>query len=234
MRRYAAEFVGTFFLVLTVGIAVTTMNTLAPLAIGGVLMVMVYAGGHVSGAHFNPAVTLAVLLRGRIDRAAAGGYVVSQAAGALLAAGTTRLVVTGPRPAALSFTGREIGMALAVEALFTFALAYVVLNVATSRSHPDNSFYGLAIGGTVMAGAFTVGAISGGAFNPAVALGGAAMGLFSWSAIWVHLVAEIIGGAAAAAIFLALNTDDRGQAVSEPEPDPVPHDHRAPAAPAHP
>jgi aquaporin Z len=234
VRRYAAEFVGTFFLVLTVGIAVTTMNALAPLAIGGVLMVMVYAGGHVSGAHFNPAVTLAVLLRGRIDRAAAGGYVVSQAAGALVAAVTTRLVVTGPRPAALSFTGREIAMALAVEALFTFALAYVVLNVATSRSHPDNSFYGLAIGGTVMAGAFTVGAISGGVFNPAVALGGAAMGLFSWSSIWVHLVAEIIGGTAAAAIFVALNADDRGQAMAEPASDPVPHDHRAPAAPAHP
>ena len=216
MRRYAAEFVGTFFLVLTVGIAVTSMNMLAPVAIGGVLMVMVYAGGHVSGAHFNPAVTLAVLIRGRISRSAAGAYVVSQIAGGLLAALTARLIVAGPKPATLSFTGREIPMAFAVEALFTFALAYVVLNVATSRDHPDNSFYGLAIGGTVMAGAFTVGAISGGAFNPAVAVGGAAMGLFSWSAIWVHLLAEIAGGALAAAAFLAINREDRDPVRSAP------------------
>jgi aquaporin Z len=232
VRRYAAEFVGTFFLVLTVCIAVTSMNELAPLAIGGVLMVMVYAGGHVSGAHFNPAVTLAVLIRGRISRSAAGGYVIGQFAGALLAAAAARLILTGPRPAALSFTGREIPMAFAVEVLFTFALAYVVLNVATSRSHPDNSFYGLAIGATVMAGAFTVGAISGGAFNPAVAVGGAVMGLFSWSAIWVHLVAEIIGGVLAGTVFLALNADDRARVVPEPVsvPAPAPHDHRPAAA----
>jgi aquaporin Z len=213
VRRYAAEFVGTFFLVLTVGIAVTSMNMAAPVAIGGVLMVMVYAGGHVSGAHFNPAVTVAVLVRGRISGVAAGGYVVSQIAGALLAAVTVRLILTGPRPAALSFTGKQIAIAFAVEALFTFALAYVVLNVATSRSHPENSFYGAAIGGTVMAGAFTVGAISGGAFNPAVALGGAAMGLFAWSAIGILLVAEVVGGALAATVFLALNRDDRSPAV---------------------
>jgi aquaporin Z len=229
VRRYAAEFVGTFFLVLTVGIAVTSMNTLAPVAIGGVLMVMVYAGGHVSGAHFNPAVTVAVLVRGRIGGSAAGAYVVSQIAGGLLAAAAVRLILAGSKPAALSFSGKEIGMALAVEALFTFALAYVVLNVATSRSHPDNSFYGLAIGATVMAGAFTVGAISGGVFNPAVAVGGAAMGLFSWSAIWVHLVAEIVGGMLAATVFLALNKDDRDPVRSASAADPAPHDHRVTA-----
>ncbi|MFG1607997.1 MIP/aquaporin family protein [Actinoplanes sp. NPDC049265] len=229
MRRYAAESVGTFFLVLTVGIAVTTMNVAAPVAIGGVLMVMVYAAGHVSGAHFNPAVTVAVLVRGRISGPAAGGYVVSQIAGALLAAVTVRLILTGPRPAQLSFTGRQIAMAFAVEVLFTFALAYVVLNVATSRSHPENSFYGVAIGGTVMAGAFTVGAISGGAFNPAVALGGAVMGLFAWSAIWVLLVAEVVGGALAATVFLALNRDDRGPVASAPSTGTASHDSRTAA-----
>ena len=229
MRKFAAELVGTYFLVLTIGIAVTRMNMLAPLAIGGVLMVMVYAGGHISGAHFNPAVTLAVLIRGRIGPAAAGGYVAAQIAGALVAALTTRLVLGGPRPAALSLSGREIGAAFAVEALFTFALAYVVLNVATSRSHPDNSFYGLAIGGTVMVGAFTVGGISGGAFNPAVALGAATMGLFSWSIIWIHLVAELIGGALAGMAFLALSRDDAVQAGPQPAPESVEHDHAATA-----
>jgi aquaporin Z len=229
MRKLAAELVGTYFLVLTVGIAVTRMNMLAPLAIGGVLMVMVYAGGHISGAHFNPAVTLAVLVRGRISSAAAGGYVVSQVIGALLAAVTTRLVLGGPRPPALTLGGREIGAAFAVEALFTFALAYVVLNVATSRSHPDNSFYGLAIGGTVMVGAFTVGGISGGAFNPAVAIGAASMGLFSWSAIWVHLVADLFGGALAGLAFLALNNDDPARAEPAAAPEPVQPDRAATA-----
>ncbi|MDY7090546.1 MAG: aquaporin [Actinomycetota bacterium] len=229
MRRYAAELVGTFFLVLTVGIAVTSMNALAPLAVGGVLTVMVYAGGHISGAHFNPAVTLAVLIRGRITAPAAAGYWASQVVGGLLAALSVRLILT-KKPEALSFSGREIAMAFAVEALFTFALAYVVLNVATSRSHPDNSFYGIAIGGTVMTGALTVGAISGGAFNPAVALGGAAMGLFSWSAIWLYLVAEIVGGSLAAAVFLALNSDDRAPAEAAPA-DTAPYDQAATAAP---
>ena len=219
VRKYVAELVGTFFLVLTVGITVTTMNAMAPLAIGGVLMVMVYAGGHVSGAHYNPAVTLAVLIRGRIAAIEAAGYVAVQIAGGLLAAITTRLILDRPQTAALSLSGRQITAAFVAEILFTFALAYVVLNVATSRSHPVNSFYGLAIGGTVMVGAFTVGAISGGAFNPAVAVGAAAMGLLSWSVIWVHLVAEIIGAAVAAAAFLALNSDDRAHV--DPDPDPV-------------
>lgn len=181
----------------------------APLAIGGVLMVMVYAGGHISGAHYNPAVTLAVLIRRRITAGDAAGYVIAQLLGGGLGAVAARWVVNPDEVTALSLSGRLALAALLAEALFTFGLAYVVLNVATSKSHPDNSFYGLAIGFTVAAGAVAVGGISGGAFNPAVALGGALIGLFSWSAIWVHLVAELAGAAVAAAAFLALNPDDR-------------------------
>lgn len=209
MRRYATELIGTYFLLLTIGLAVTTMNALAPVAIGGILMVMIYAGGHISGAHFNPAVTLAVLLRGRIKGADAGGYILAQLLGGLAGAVTSQLILDNAKPTALSPAGREIWMALAVEALFTFALAYVVLNVATSRSHPDNSFYGLAIGGTVLVGVVTVGGISGAAFNPAVAVGGAAIGLFAWSAIWIHLFAQAIGATLAAMAFLALSEQDR-------------------------
>lgn len=209
MRRYATELIGTYFLLLTIGLAVTTMNALAPVAIGGILMVMIYAGGHISGAHFNPAVTLAVLLRGRIKGADAGGYILAQLLGGMAGAVTSQLILDNAKPTALSPAGREIWVALAVEALFTFALAYVVLNVATSRSHPDNSFYGLAIGGTVLVGVATVGGISGAAFNPAVAVGGAAIGLFAWSAIWIHLFAQAIGATLAAMAFLALSEQDR-------------------------
>lgn len=210
MRKLLTELIGTFFLVLTVGAALLTEAALAPLAIGAVLMVMIFAGGHVSGAHYNPAVTLAVLIRRRISAVDAAGYVVAQLIGAALAAVTVSWLIAPAPAASLSFAGRALGAALLAEALFTFALAYVVLNVATSRSHPGNSFYGLAIGFTVMAGAVAVGGVSGGAFNPAVSLGGTVMGLFSVSAMGVHVVAELVGAALAAAVFLVVNPEDRG------------------------
>jgi aquaporin Z len=179
---------------------------------------MVYAGGHVSGGHYNPAVTLAVFVRGRIGLVDAAAYWVAQVAGAALAALAARYVMNPGTVTALSPAGREITAALLAEALFTFALGYVVLNVATSRDHPDNSFYGLAIGFTVAAGAFAVGRVSGGAFNPAVALGAATMGLFAWAKIWIWLIANLVGGAVAGAVFLALNPADR---VTDTRPAPA-------------
>ncbi|MFD8337493.1 MIP/aquaporin family protein [Streptomyces malaysiensis] len=224
LRKCVAEFIGTLFLVLTIAAAVLTKAPLAPLAIGGVLMVMVYAGGHVSGAHYNPAVTLAVLLRGRITAADAATYVVAQFVGGAVGALIARWVVDPDKVTALSLSGRQLGAALLVEVLFTFALAYVVLNVATSSSHPDNSFYGLAIGFTVLAGAIAVGGISGGAFNPAVAMGGSIAGLFSWSSLWIYLLSQVVGSVLAAVAFLALNPHERGVQVTESgaEPDAAP------------
>lgn len=209
MRSYATEFIGTFFLVLTIGCTVLAGAALAPVAIGAVLMVMVYAGGHVSGAHYNPAVTLAVLLRGRIGLRDAVAYWIAQLVAGVLAALTAQYVVDPATVTELSPAGRTLGAALLAEALFTFALAYVVLSVATSKDHPANSFYGLAIGFTVAAGAFAVGGVSGAAFNPAVAVGAATMGLFAWSKLWIWIVADLAGGAAAAGAFLALNPGDR-------------------------
>jgi aquaporin Z len=210
VRNYVAEFIGTFFLVFTIGCTVLAKAPLAPLAIGAVLMVMVYAGGHVSGAHFNPAVTLAVLLRGRIGLRDAAVYWAVQVVAAVLAALAAEYVIDPAQVAALSPSGRDIMVVILAEVLFTFALAYVVLNVATSKDHPDNSFYGLAIGFTVAAGAFAVGGISGGVFNPAVAVGAGTMGLIAWSKIWIWLVVTLAGGAAAAGAFLVLNPEDRG------------------------
>jgi aquaporin Z len=204
-RKLAVEFIGTFFLVFTVGMAVATAGTLAPLAIGGALMVMVFAGGHVSGGHYNPAVSLAVLLRRKLSPGDAAGYVVVQVLGALAAAAIVAILGYTPKsPAAVAGAGKM----LIAEFLFTFALCYVVLNVATAKDTEGNSFYGLAIGFTVAVGAFAVGAVSGGAFNPAVAIGATVMGLFSWSHIWIYLVANFAGGAAAAAAFRLIQPDE--------------------------
>jgi aquaporin Z len=208
MNKYIAEFIGTFFLVLTVGCAVVIggAGVIAPLAIGSVLMVMIYAGGHVSGGHFNPAVTLAVWLRGRCPSKDVAPYWLAQFA----AAAAASLVLNYLKGAASAKPMElQTGPALLAEFLFTFALAYVVLNAATAKGTAGNSFYGLAIGFTVMSGAFAVGSISSAAFNPAVALGISIMGLSAWSNLWIYLLANAAGGLVAALTFRALNPEDR-------------------------
>jgi aquaporin Z len=202
MKKFISEFIGTYFLVLTIGLTVIPggSDILAPLAIGSVLMVMVYAGGHISGAHYNPAVTLAVLMRGRCAMSEVPVYLGA------IAAAFTAIFFVGSAASAASL---DVGKSLLAEFLFTFALCYVVLNVATAKSTSGNSYYGLAIGFVVMVGAFAVGGISGGAFNPAVALSVPFMGLLNWSDIWIHLVADLAGGAFAAIVFNMLNPDDK-------------------------
>jgi aquaporin Z len=209
VRKYAVELIGTFFLMFTVTVAVLSGSAFTPLAAGAVLMVMIYAGGHISGGHYNPAVTVAALVRGRINGAEAVGYWISQVVGGLIAGVVARAIVNPAHVTALKPAGHALTATALVELLFTFALAYVVLNVATSKDHPNNGFYGLAIGFTVAAGAFAVGGISGGVFNPAVALGGSAAGIFAWSTIWVYLLVELVAGAAAGLAFRALNPSDK-------------------------
>ncbi len=209
--KLIVEFIGTFFLVFTVGQTVKGPDTaaLAPLAIGAALMVMVYAGGHFSGGHYNPAVTLGVTLRGKATWAEAGPYMVAQVLGALAAAGLVLFIKGDATPAAVAGppgTQYSIAAKLLAEFLFTFALVYVVLNSATAKGTAGNSFYGLAIGFTVTVGAFAVGPVSGGAFNPAVAVGVTTMGLVDPAVnIWIPLVADFAGGAAAGLLFNALN-----------------------------
>jgi aquaporin Z len=208
-RKYAVELIGTFLFVFTVATAASVSGTLAPLAIGSTLMVMIYAGGHISGGHFNPAVTLGALVRGRIGVRDAVGYWVVQVVGGILGGLLARWVIFPTHDVAKTLSGHTLGAAFVVELLFTFALVYVVLNVATSKDHSVNSFYGLAIGFTVFAGATAVGGISGGVFNPAVFFGAAITGLFAWSTIGLYLVAELVGGVAAGLVFRALNPADK-------------------------
>lgn len=208
MRKYIAEFIGTFFLVLTVGCTVIPGATgvIPAIAIGAVLMVMIFAGGHISGGHFNPAVTFAIFIRGRLELKDVIPYWLAQIAAGVVAAFVAVWLV-GKDGTPLEIT--NIPVVFVAEFLFTFALAYVVLNCATAKGTLDNSFYGLAIGFTVLAGIFAVGAISGGAFNPAVAIGAAAMQLLRISDIWIHIVAELAAGLIAGLTFKFLNPTDK-------------------------
>jgi len=207
MNKYVTEFIGTFFLVLTVGCSVVIggAGVIAPLAIGSALMVMVYAGGHISGGHYNPAVTLGVWVRGRCATADVVPYWAAQLFGAVVAALILNYL-KGERAAVPMKLAA--GPALVAEFLYTFALVYVVLNSATAKANTGNSFYGLAIGFTVMTGAFAVGSISSAAFNPAVALGISIMGLSAWSNLWIYLLANLLAGLVAAMVFKFLNPQD--------------------------
>src|SRR5881394_103877 len=218
MNKYIAEFIGTFFLVLTIGCTGISAGTgvIAPLAIGAALMVMVFAGGHISGAHYNPAVTLGVLIRGKVNATDVVPYWLAQLAGSAIAA----LIVSKILRAGVSVTPitPHVGPALLAEFLSTFALVYVVLNAATAQGTSGNSFYGLAIGMTVMIGAFAVGDISGGAFNPAVAVGISVMGISTWSNLWIYLLADFAAGAAAALVFNAINPSKEPELIHTEAP----------------
>jgi aquaporin Z len=219
MRRYFTEFIGTFFLMFVITTTSLVAAGAAPFAIAAVLAVMVFAGGHLSGAHYNPAVTIAVAVRNRLPWRNVPAYWAAQILGALGGAVVARYVVVD-RAAAAAFTasGRALSAAAVAELLLTFALAYVVLNVATSKQTSGNSFYGLAIGGTVLAGALSVGGISGGAFNPAVTIGAATAGLLDWTLVALYLGVQLAAGGLAGLAFRALNPDDIAEVVA-PETD---------------
>jgi|AP12_2_1047962.scaffolds.fasta_scaffold06736_3 aquaporin Z len=204
MRNYLTEFIGTFFLCLTIGMTVINGTPMAPLAIGSALMIMVYMGGHISGGHYNPAVSLAATMRGALPAAQLVPYMVSQLLGAVAAGAATQLIMgttVAPAPGADATTLA----ALLNELLFTFALCLVVLNVATSKKTSGNSYYGLAIGFTVVVGAFAGGGVSGGAYNPAVGVGlNLTHSMMSGAGVghtWLYLVGPFLGGALAATVF---------------------------------
>jgi aquaporin Z len=204
MRRYLTEFLGTYFLVVTVGFTAASGTLLAPLAIGAALMVMVYMGGHVSGAHYNPAVSLAVLIRGKLNPVDLLPYLVFQFAAGLAAAYTVA-AVTGQTFAPAPAAGVPPWTAMAVEALFTFALCLVVLHTATARATQGNAYFGLAIGFTVTAAAVAAGPVSGGAFNPAVGVGPTVvhhhLGGGTLDHLGLYFFGPLLGGVAAALVF---------------------------------
>jgi aquaporin Z len=212
--KYLYEFIGTFFLVFTIGMVVIQPGAaaigFAPLAIGTVLAVMIFAGGHVSGGHYNPAVSLAVFLRGgKFTVTEMLIYWVVQIIGGLVAAFLVvymkGAVATADAPLVIPTVNASAVLipALLAEFIFTFALTFTVVNVATAKGTEGNSFYGWAIGMAVLTGAYAVGSITGGAFNPAVAIAITQMGITSWSNIWIYLVPQLAAAVVAAFVFKA-------------------------------
>ena len=208
MKKLIVEFIGTFFLVFTVGsvCSATVSPVLGALAIGSSLMVMVYAGGHISGGHYNPAVTLGVWLRGKCDCKDVVPYWITQLVAALVAALIIGIIYSKSSVLNVGAGGDvKVMPAILAEFIGAFALVWVVLNTATAKGTAGNSFYGLAIGFTVFVCAVSVGGFSGGAFNPAVGLGVFLMGFASVKTFIIYLVVDLIGGAVAALTFKAVN-----------------------------
>ncbi|MGB3414871.1 MAG: aquaporin [Microbacteriaceae bacterium] len=204
LRKATAEAIATLLFVFAIVAAINNAGDFAPLAIGFMLMVMVYTVGHISGGHLNPAVSFGAYVRGAINLAELIWYVSAQLVGGTLGALLSMIIFDR----AASSLEIQVAPSFMVELIFTFVLVFVVLNVATSKDHPNNSFYGLAIGTTVFVGAVTVGGISGGGFNPAVALGLAVSGQFSWGNIWLYVLAPLVGALLAGIAFRVLNSHD--------------------------
>ena len=205
LRKCIVEFIGTFFLVLVIGCVSSQPHApLGPLAIGAALMVMIFAGGHISGGHYNPAVTLGAWIRGACTGAEAGSYVVVQIVGAVVASLAVSALFGHVSAAAITASPGQIMLA---EFLGTFALVYTVLNVATAPATAGNSFYGLAIGFTVFVQAVAVGAISGGAFNPVVVVGVFLMGGLTAGSLWMYWLSQLIAAAVAAGVFRFLHPE---------------------------
>jgi aquaporin Z len=199
MKKYLMECIGTFFLVLVIGLSKGNA-----LAIGAALAALVYMGGYVSGAHYNPAVTLAIWLRKKIESIEAAKYMLSQLLGAVVAAGIIHAVLGGKLTVAPA-PDASVVAALLVEILFTFALVSVVLHVAVSDKSKVNQYYGIAIGFVVMAAVLAGGGVSGGAFNPAVGIGPNLYDIGGLTGhlpnIWLYLVGPFIGAIAASLTF---------------------------------
>jgi aquaporin Z len=210
------EFIGTFFFVLVIGLVVGKAaegviapgaGDFAPLVIGCTLMILVFAGGHISGGHFNPAVTLGVFLRGKCPAADVAPYMIAQCVGGVLGALTVNYIKGGPQALAAT-PDAMVTKAMLVEFLFTYFLVNNVLNSATSKKNAGNSYYGIAIGFTIVVAAYAGGGISGGAYNPAIACGLSALGIKPLASIWMFIVPELLGAVAAAIMYKVINPDE--------------------------
>jgi aquaporin Z len=203
MKKYLAEGIGTFFLMLSIVLSVYNgTGNLAPIVIGCMLIGMIYAVAHISGAHFNPAVSFAQYMQERISRSDFAYYIITQLISVALASFIGVFLLSGG-PALVTIEPRvnDPIHALLAEFLGTFALVLVILNLSNTRAGKGNLVGGIVVGLTVIAAAYMFGPYSGAALNPAVAVGMCVAGMVAWSDLWVYLVGILLGTAAAVSVF---------------------------------
>ena len=201
------EATGNFVLVFAFGVAIVAHSWFSPLLIAAPLVAMVYSGSRASGAHYNPALTIAMLIRRRLPlRAALPVWLVQLGAG-LLAAVSVRAIVD-PRQlavtAAMTLKGPTLLAAFALELISTCALCFLALEVSAGDRHTVDDYYAWPIAFSVIAGTAVLGAITNGAFDPRVSFDDALLGIFSWPTLWVYLVSQLLSGVAATITFVSL------------------------------
>ena len=206
-KKYFMEFIGAFYLMLTIGMSVLygIQGVIPAIAIGAALMIMVYAGGYISGGHYNPAVSLAAAIRGSLSWRHIVQYWIAQVGGAVCATLIVKMVANELFP--VLPTELNNMTVFICEFLFTTALAFVVLQTATTFANRNNSYYGLAIGSTLMVGIFAVGSLCAAAFNPAIAISLGMLGLINWTTVCFTILANLLGGLVAAILFFATSKD---------------------------
>jgi len=205
---FYAEFYGTMMLTLVIAVSAGLGKELAPLAIGLMLVCMVFTYGHLSGGHFNPAVSFAVMIRGKITPLRCLLYTIFQVLGGICGVALGRYVLPeGQNTPVPKYQENELNAAITAEFFFSMALSTVVLNTATTVSVGPNSFYGLAIGFVVVSGAICVGDISGAVFNPAVGTG-LLIVAGEVRDLWLYWVAPLCGGFVSGVMFHIVNSDE--------------------------
>jgi len=211
--RLVSEFIGTFYLVLTVGLNVLGGSPAPVFSIAAALMCMIYSLGNCSGAHFNPAVTVAILLSGRekIPPVEAAAYMGAQIAGGVIAAFTYALMEHGKSfPLGPGAGHNWIGVSIA-EIIYTFVLCFVVLNVATIKEGALSQYFGLAIASCVTAGGYAIGAVSGGSLNPAVSIGISSSMILNGGIFYkclIYSALELVGAGLAAGCFMVVRPSE--------------------------
>jgi len=213
--KLVSEFLGTFILVLTVGLNVLGESKAGAFSIAASLMCMIYALGDVSGANFNPAVTVALIIHKALEPATGGMYIASQFAGGIAAAATYAGIYNGATFPLGPGAGYHLSQACVAELIFTFVLVLVVLCAAVKPKTHSDKFFGLAIGSCVTVGGCAIGAVSGGSLNPAVSFGIGAVS-FSFKNAAIYSVVEIIGACIAAGLVMATHAEAEEQKEGKP------------------
>ncbi len=199
MKRLCMEFLGTFFFILCIAMSFN------PIAIASMLMVWVYIGAYVSGAHYNPLVSLAMAFRGHLSCRELLCYWLAQILGGIVAF-LVAMHYHGHAMLVAPASHMSLLQAFVMEVLLSFVFALIILVIGTAEKYRGNQIFGFAIGYSIPALTGVGGSISGGVFNPAIAIGAAIVGFiagvpFEWSHLCMYIISSFVGAILAAMAY---------------------------------